>query len=52
MIATWHLDYLVEVDVVELASLLFMDPVDYSNELAVVASPAILLCPLSINCGL
>jgi len=43
MIAARHLDYLVEIDMVELASLLFVDPVDYRNELAVVVPLAVLL---------
>jgi hypothetical protein len=42
-VAAWHLDYLIEADVVELASLLLVDPVDYHNELAVAAPPAVLL---------
>ena len=38
-----HLDSLVETNMVELASLLFVDPVDYHNELTVAVPPAILL---------
>ena len=43
MIAAWHLDNLAETDMVELASLLFVDPIDYRNELAIMVPPAILL---------
>ena len=43
MVAAWHLHYLVETDVVELASLLLMDPVDRRDELAVAAPLAVLL---------
>ena len=43
MIAARHLDYLVEIDMVELASLLFVDPIDYRNELAIVVPLAVLL---------
>jgi hypothetical protein len=43
MIVARHLDYLVKTDIVELASLLFVDPIDYRNELAVVAPLAVLL---------
>ena len=43
MIVAWHLDNLVETDMVELASLLFVDPIDCRNELDVMVPPAILL---------
>ena len=43
MVAAWHLDYLVEADMVELASLLLMDPIDHRDELTVAAPLAILL---------
>ena len=43
MIVTWHLDYLVEADVVDLVGLLFVDPIDFHNELVAMAPPAILL---------
>ena len=58
MVAAWHLHYLVETDVVELASLLLMDPIDCHDELTIVAPLAILLAfpPLSVVpslvCGL
>jgi hypothetical protein len=48
MVATWHLDYLVETDMAELASFLLVDPVDDYDELAVVASPTILLAFYSL----
>ena len=43
MVAAWHLDYLVKTNMVDLASLLPLDPIDYRDELAVVAPPAFLL---------
>ena len=43
MVAAWQLDYLVETDVVELASFLPVDLVDRRDKLAVVAPLAILL---------
>ena len=43
MIMTWYLDYLVEADMAELASLLLIDPIDGCDELAVVVPPTILL---------
>ena len=43
VIAIRHLDYLVEADMVELASLWFVDPIDRRDELVVVASLAVLL---------
>jgi len=57
MIATWHLDYLVEADMVELASLLPVDPINRRGKLAVTAPPAALLAfapsiaVLSLICG-
>ena len=42
MIATRHLDYLVEADMVELASFMFVDPIDRRDELTMMASLAIL----------
>jgi hypothetical protein len=43
MVAAQHLDYLVKTDVVELVSLLLMDPVDHRDELAITTPPAALL---------
>ena len=43
MVAARHLDYLVETNMVELASLLFVDPIDCRNQLTIVVPPAILL---------
>jgi len=43
MIIAQHLDYLVEADMVDLASLLLMDPVDHHDKLAVAVPLAILL---------
>ena len=43
VVAARHLDYLVEADMVELASLLPVDPIDCHNELTIAAPPAILL---------
>ena len=43
MIVAWHLDYLVKTNMVDLASLLPMDPVNHRDELTVVAPPTVLL---------
>ena len=43
MVVAWHHDYLVETNVVELASLLPVDPINHHDELAVAAPLAILL---------
>jgi hypothetical protein len=43
MVAARQLDYLVEADLVELANLLLVDPVNHHDELVVSASPAVLL---------
>jgi hypothetical protein len=43
MVVTQHLDYLVETDMVELASLLPVDPVDHRDKLAIAMPPAVLL---------
>jgi hypothetical protein len=43
MIVARHLDYLVEADIIELASLLLVDLVDHHDELAVAVPLAILL---------
>jgi hypothetical protein len=43
MVTAPRLDYLVETDMVELASLLFVDLVDCRDELTIVAPPAVLL---------
>ena len=57
MIATRHLDYLVEADMAGLASLLLMDPVDSCDELAIAAPLTVLLAfyspiaVLSLICG-
>ena len=42
MVAAWHLDYLVETNMVELASFLLMDLVDGHDELIIIAPPTIL----------
>jgi hypothetical protein len=47
MVVVRHLDYLVEADMVELASLLLVDPVDRRDKFT-VAVPS---CPLPIDCG-
>ena len=43
MVVAQQLDYLVKTDMVELASLLLMDPIDCHDELTIVAPLAILL---------
>jgi hypothetical protein len=43
MVTTPHLDYLIETDMVELASLLFVDLIDCHDELTIAAPLAILL---------
>jgi hypothetical protein len=43
MVTAWQLDYLVKIDVVELASFLPMDRVDRHDELAIMAPPIVLL---------
>jgi hypothetical protein len=43
VIVARHLNYLVEADVVELASLLLMDPVDHCDELTIMMPPTVLL---------
>jgi hypothetical protein len=43
MVAAWQLDYLVKTDMVELVSLLPVDPIDHHDKLAVVVTLAILL---------
>jgi hypothetical protein len=48
MVATCHLDYLIEIDMAELASFLLVDPVDDYDKLAVVASPTVLLAFYSL----
>ena len=58
VIATRHLDYLVEANMAGLASLLLMDPIDNCDELAVAAPPTFLLAfysliaVFSLICGL
>jgi hypothetical protein len=36
VVATWQLDYFVEADMVELSSLLLVDPIDHHDELVVM----------------
>ena len=43
MVTARHHDYLVKTNMVELASLLPVDPIDCHNELTIAAPPAILL---------
>jgi hypothetical protein len=48
VIATHHLDYLVEADMAELASFLLVDPIDGCEELVVAAPPTVLLVVYSL----
>ena len=43
MVVAWHLDYLIESNMVELASILLVDPIGGRDKLAIAAPPAILL---------
>ena len=52
MVVARHLDYFVETDMVGLAGLLPLDPINRRDELAVAASPAFLLAFLSLIAAL